>query len=139
MKTLKLVFVIIASAVVMTGVGVLPQRLCFEGGSGYTFYCGTSSQDCKVVKADKSPKTAKIFLKNICGESCEYQKLDIESFLKQYDGEILFKEELSDSVNYYCRADLPYFVELRGERINLHICVRDDTAIVASPIIFGGY
>ena len=51
----------------------------------------------------------------------------------------MFSEELSDSVNYYCTADLPYAVTINGQVINLHICVRADSVKVASPIIFGGY
>ena len=66
-------------------------------------------------------------------------KLDIDGFLSEVNGEIVFCEELSDSVNYYCTADLPYSVELYGREINLHICVRDDGVAVGSPIIFGGY
>ena len=53
--------------------------------------------------------------------------------------EIIFTEELSDSVNYYCKANLPYKVKLYGEEINLHISVRENGVKVASPIIFGGY
>ncbi len=139
MKMVRLLFLIIASLAIFTGVGVLPQRTCFEGGSSYTFYCGDSSKDCKIVKADKNANTVRLFLKDVCGESCEYEDFDLDGFLKQYGGEVLFEEVMSDSVNYYCRANLPYSVSLRGETINLHVCVREDKAIAASPIIFGGY
>lgn len=59
--------------------------------------------------------------------------------MKTVNGEIVFCEKLSDSVNYYCKADLPYSVELYGKTINLHVCIRKDGVKVASPIIFGGY
>ena len=73
------------------------------------------------------------------GEATTYTQLDVAEFLSGVNGRVLFVEELSDSVNYYCAADLPYSAELYGMEINLHISVRDDGVTVASPIIFGGY
>ena len=76
---------------------------------------------------------------DVRGEATSYPSLDIEKFLERTGGEILFEERLSDSVNYYCSADLPYSVQLYGKTVNLHICVRDDGVTVGSPVIFGGY
>lgn len=124
---------------IAAGIGCYSQGPCFKNGSGYTFYCGTSSKDCKVVTVYKNPALEKICLKKICGESTDYENFNLDSFLKDVRGEILITEELSDSVNYYCSANLPYSVNLYGKTINLHISVRGDKARVASPIIFGGY
>ena len=117
----------------------MPQNLCFESGGAYTFYCGTSSADCKVVTVKSFAAFEKLRLKNVCGESTDYENLDLESFLESVGGKVLFTEEFTDGVNYYCSADLPYSVNLYGKEINLHVAVRGDTARVASPIIFGGY
>lgn len=112
----------------------------FNGGKSYRFYVGNTSQNCKEIFTDaaKAPLT-KLFLKDVNGESTTYDKLDLENFLTAVNGEILFTEELSDSVNYYCKANLPYSVILYGEEINLHVCVKKSGVTVASPIIFGGY
>ena len=115
MRAMKLLILAVMSAAILAGVGLLPDRLCFEGGENYTFYCGTSSSDCKTVVADKNAEIQRLLLKEVCGESCRYDSLDLESFLKRYGGEVVFVEELSDSVNYYCKADLPYSVILRGK------------------------
>lgn len=139
MRAIKLLILALMSASILAGVGLLPDRLCFEGGEKYTFYCGTSSSDCKIVVADQNAEIQKLLLKEVCGESCRYDSLDLESFLKRYGGEVVFVEELSDSVNYYCKADLPYSVILRGKEINLHVCVRSEFTVAGSPIIFGGY
>lgn len=119
---------------------VLPQRLLFRGGESYRFYLGDTSVSCREVFADGdiAPLT-RLTLNGVNGESAVYPSLDIDAFLDGVGGEIIFKEELSDSVNYYCKADLPYSVTLYGEEINLHICVKDGSVTVASPIIFGGY
>jgi hypothetical protein len=139
MRLARLLCITISAVFVLAAVALLPQNLCFESGSAYTFYCGTSSADCKVVTVKSFAAFEKLRLKNVCGESTDYKNLDLESFLESVDGKVLFTEEFSDGINYYCSADLPYSVNLYGKEINLHIAVRKDTARVASPIIFGGY
>ncbi len=129
-----------AFALFLCALVLLPQRLAFRGGTRYTFFTGNSSSDCRVVTA--SPESAplvRLTLKEVCGESTLFETLDIDEFLASVNGEILFTESLSDSENYYCRADLPYSVTLYGQEVNLHICVKDSGVTVASPIIFGGY
>ncbi len=126
-------------ALLALALAILPKRLCFDCGESYTFYCGTSSADCKEVTVTKNAAQARLTLKNVCGEATLYSHFDLQNFLKQINGKIVFSETAAGSVNYYCTADLPYSVNLRGASINLHISVRGDTAKVASPIIFGGY
>lgn len=139
MRVAKMCLAAAAAAVVLTAVAVLPKRLCFRMGTQYTFYLGTSSADCREVTVTDNAALARLCLSDICGESTTYESLDVDAFLRDVDGKIVFAEELSDSVNYYCTANLPYSVNLYGTQINLHICVRDGAAKVASPIIFGGY
>ena len=112
---------------------------CLEEGESYSFFCGDTSKNCKVVTVTEGAALKKLTLSDVCGESTVYKELDIEKFLESVNGKIIFTEELSDSTNYYCTADMPYSVELYGTEINLHICVKDDAAVVGSPIIFGGY
>lgn len=130
---------ILCAAVICAALIILPSRVCFEGGENYTFYCGTSSADCREVRSTLNAEVERLLLKSVCGESAEYKKLDMYSFLEKVNGKIVFTEELSDSVNYYCTADLPYSVNINGYKINLHVCVRKNSVKVASPIIFGGY
>lgn len=119
---------------------LLPNRLVFKGGESYRFYLGDTSLSCREVFCDRaSAPLLRLTLKDINGESATYSSLDLDGFLKSVGGEILFTETLEDSVNYYCKANLPYSVELYGKEINLHICVKADGVTVASPIIFGGY
>ena len=139
MQLLRLFFLTISAVFVLTVIAFLPQNLCFESGGAYTFYCGPSSADCKVVTVHNFAAAAKLGLKDVCGESTDYENFDLESFLKSVDGKVVIKEEFSDGVNYYCTANLPYSVNLYDKEINLHVAVRGDTARVASPIIFGGY
>lgn len=139
MRALKLGAIMIIAAAVCAAAVSLPKRTAFESGANYTFYIGSSSSDCKVLTVERNAGLVLLTLSNVCGEATTFSELDIESFLAGVDGEILFEERLSDSVNYYCSADLPYSAELYGRTVNLHICVREGGTTVASPIIFGGY
>ena len=138
-RFIKLLALTIAAGVMLAVITLLGANLCFDGAESYTFFCGDTSKNCREVRVDGNAKLKKLALYDICGESAEYSEFDFESFLKSVNGEVMFVEELSDSVNYYCKADLPYSVNLYGEEINLHICVKDSGVKVGSPIIFGGY
>lgn len=139
MRIAKVFLLTVSLAVVVLALAILPQRLCFDCGESYTFYCGTSSADCKEITVKSSAAQTRLTLKNVCGEATVYSDFDLNEFLKGINGKVVFKEDIDGSVNYYCSADLPYSINLRGAKINLHVCVRGDKAKVASPIIFGGY
>ncbi|MDE7265117.1 MAG: hypothetical protein K2N52_02455 [Clostridia bacterium] len=139
MRFLKLFAVTILAGAVIAAIAILPSRLCFKGAENYTFFCGDTSKNCREISAEENADLLKLALSDVCGECAEYDVLDVAAFLKSVNGKIIFTETLSDSVNYYCKADLPYSVTLYGEEINLHICVKTETVKVASPIIFGGY
>ena len=139
MRAVKTCAMIILAAIVAATAAALPKRTAFECGTSYTFFVGRDSADCRAVTVDLGAQIVRLALADVCGESTVFDRLDIDGFLSEVNGEIVFCEELSDSVNYYCTADLPYSVELYGREINLHICVRDDGVAVGSPIIFGGY
>ncbi len=139
MKVANIALTALLAATVITAIALLPSRLCFSAGESYTFYCGTSSTDCREVTVSGNAALTRLSLTDVCGEATEYAKFDLDTFLDEVGGEIIFTEELSDSVNYYCSANLPYSVKLYGKEINLHVCVRKDGVKVASPIIYGGY
>ncbi len=139
MRIAKAFLLTLSVALVVLALAILPQRLCFDCGESYTFYCGTSSADCKEITVNGSAAQTRLTLKNVCGEATTYSDFNLEQFLKSVNGRVVFSEEVDGSLNYYCTADLPYSLKLRGAEINLHVCVRGDRAKVASPIIFGGY
>lgn len=139
MRAAKISLLIAAAAVVLFALTAFPKRLCFDGGKSYTFYCGTSSSDCREITVNCFAAIERLKLKDVCGEAAVYDDFDLEGFLAGVGGKVIAVEELSDSVNYYCTANLPYSVKLYGTAINLHISVRGNSAKVASPIIFGGY
>lgn len=127
------------AAIILCALAFLPPRVCFSDGENHMFICGTSSADCVEVKPLINAEAERLFLKNVCGESAEYPDFDMQSYLKKVGGKILFCERTEDSVNYYCSAKLPYSVQLKGQTVNLQICVRENGIKLGTPIIFGGY
>ncbi len=137
---IKLIAAICAALLIAAALAVLPQRLAFRGGNSYTFYLGDTSKNCRVVTASgNSAMIKRLTLTGVCGESATYSSFDWEAYLEEVNGKVIFCEELDDSVNYYCEADLPYSVNLYGKSINLHVCVKESGVTVGTPIIFGGY
>ena len=139
MRFLRLFALTLLAGAVIAVIAILPSRLCFKGAESYTFFCGDTSKNCREIKTSDNADGLKLALSDVCGECAVYDVIDIAAFLKSVNGKIKFVETLSDSVNYYCSANLPYKVTLYGEEINLHICVKTGSVTVASPIIFGGY
>lgn len=139
MRFVKLSLATVAAILIIFAIAALPNKICFDGGENYVFYCGTSSADCKTVRANSNAKITRIFLNNVCGEGAEFKELDIDAFLASVGGKIVFSESAAGITNYYCSANLPYSTVLEGAVINLHIAVRENSVKVGSPIIFGGY
>ena len=139
-RAVKLGILLVLAWLVFAAITLSPRRLCFEGGKSYTFFCGTSSADCRevTVSGDKAESTF-LSLLNVCGEAATYENADAEQIIKKLGAKIVAKEEFCDGVNYYCKADLPYSVELFGTEINLHVAVKGESVKVGSPVIFGGY
>ena len=139
MRLIKLLSVTFLAAVVLAAIAILPARLCFKGAESYSFFTGDTSKNFNEVTAQTDAAAKRLTLSEVNGECAEYSEIDLDKLLKEVKGKVIFVEELSDSVNYYCKADLPYSVNLYGEEINLHVSVRKNGVKIASPIIFGGY
>ncbi|MBO5328733.1 MAG: hypothetical protein J6B04_06135 [Clostridia bacterium] len=139
MRLAKRLIFLIAAAIICLSLSSLNKKVCFNGATNNVFYCGNTSKTCKEVKLETPLCFALLLGENVCGESAEYEELNVNEFLDKVNGKIVFCERLLDSVNYYCKADLPYSVNLYGEEINLHICVKQSGIKVGTPIIFGGY
>ncbi len=141
MQAAKMFCILIISAAVMAVCAIAPVRTCFADAETYTFFCGTSSADCREIRTAENFSLTKALLNDVCGECAVYsaENFVLEDFLANYNAEVIFIETLTDSVNYYCTADLPYSTRLYGRQISLHVCVKDGAVLAASPIIFGGY
>ena len=141
MRAAKLCAVAISAILLILIFAALPKKLCFDssGAVSYTFFCGNTSANCREVDGGSNAGLKRMFLSDVCGESATYKQFDLNKFLADVNGEILFEERVAGTVNYYLSADLPYSVKIGGYTVNAHVCVRADSVKVGSPIIFGGY
>lgn len=109
----------------------------FPRGEKYTFYQGTSSSP---MAETEFPLLTKLRLNGAKGESTVYEG-DCYSFLKEeFQAVLLWEEEAANVKNFYLySARLPGGVEINGRLVNLHIAVREESTVVGTPLIFGGY
>ena len=105
-----------------------------------TFYLYTASSQALMKK-----ELSFFDLFHVRGESVELTGTNVdERFVQElvfrYGGEILFLEEASGCISYYCFT--PKFsggVCVNGQRVNLHVAIGNGRGVVGSPIIFGGF
>ena len=70
----------------------------------------------------------------------EEPKRGIKKILKELNATVLFEEEVDGVRSYYCRArGLFKGIQINGVTVNLHIAVKENSVVVGTPIIFGGY
>lgn len=124
-----LVCALLAFFVALCNVSVFPNEEKTE------YYLYSASSQAKIVK-----DVNLLDLLYVKGEKIETKETDIELLLARYKASVVFEEKFKDKVAYYCYSpNLKTPVCLDGKFINLQIVVKRDSAILASPLVFGGY
>lgn len=109
----------------------------FEKGTGYEFYCGTSSAE---IVVSEDPALTKFLRPDVKGECAYYEGNCYGELKERFHAKLLFSERLSGIVNYYLYSpDLGGGVEIGGKRVNLHIAVGGGRTAAGTPLIFGGF
>ncbi len=121
------------------------SRLSFLSGERAYYLDSASSQS--LVKTQLAPwDVFRVKGESVCftitGEKAEKEEKEsfARSLVECYGGEILFIEEIGDTVSYY--AYVPKWgkgLALYGKQVNLHIAVSKENCKVGTPIIFGGF
>ena len=124
-----LVCVVLAFFVVLCNVSAFPNEEKTE------YYLYSASSQAKIVK-----DVNLLDLLYVKGEKIETKETDVEFLLAKYKASVVFEEKFEDKVAYYCYSpNLKTPVRIDGKFINLQIVVKRDSAILASPLVFGGY
>jgi len=132
------IIVVLASALCVLFVYALSSSPAFQKGERYEFYLGASSSS-KIV-CSENPSLDKLLLGDVAGESVRYESGCAEELLLKYNAEILFTEEVSGIVNYYCSSPcFTHGVALNGYCVNLHIASDGERTAAGTPLIFGGF
>lgn len=76
------------------------------------------------------------------GESCKIpvKEFDFDKFIEYFSAEKVITETLSGTTSYYFTSEkLKNYVLINGQKINLHIAINNEYAVIGYPIIYGGY
>jgi hypothetical protein len=138
MRAIKIGASLLAAIFLLFAFTLMQNKLLFQGGENYTFYVGNNSSNCQIIYSD-TPAITKLTLDRLCGECAYFESINASDLIESLNAQVVFVEVVDDSTNYYCSAPLPYSISLYGKTINLHVCVKGDVVVAASPIIFGGY
>ncbi len=123
-----------ASAAVLAGaVFLLHLSPAFGGAVRYEYY-GAPSSNGEIVCSEEP------LLLAAAGESAVYEGDCYEALRARFCAELVFCEEAAGVTSYYLFSPfLGQGVRVAGERINLHIAVRDGQTAAGTPLIFGGF
>ncbi len=137
---LKKLGVIFSLIIILTGIAIFNAQPIFgKLSNNYQVYLEDASSLALIKRV-----TAREFysLRGVKGESVELSldSFDLENILKQFGAEIKFTEQTADSQIYYAYSpNIKYLKKVKGEKINLHIVIAQDRAVLGSPLIFGSF
>ena len=108
----------------------------FDGDKEYYLYSPSSQAQIK-------SEVSILEMPFIRGESvrltCQADVV-LETVLSKYSASVVKVEEFCDGVSYYCYSPkLKKGIVIDGVMINLQIAVKDESVVMGTPIIFGGY
>lgn len=115
--------------------------LMFDKADYYVFSTGGGSA-AKMISAEQiRAAEVKRSIKKTDGESAYYLNTDNSAeLLNKYRAKVVFCQTVDGIYNIYAYTDkFDGYLVLEGKRVNLHIAVTDNSTVIGSPIIFGGY
>lgn len=132
-------FTVLACLIISTYAVFISKTPIFDGYSNTCEVYFSSASDGNLLNG----VTRKDFfsLNNVKGQAFFVEKnFDVQSFLKKYNAQILFGEEIDGGISYYCYSKLiPYSATVKHKRVNIQIYRKNDGVKVGSPIIFGSF
>lgn len=99
-------------------------------------YDGYSSQ-CKI---QVNSNLQYLFNFKRCGEAVEVDFTDYQKILSEFSATVKFTENAEGITSFYAYSPkIKTYILLKGERINLHIALRNAGMKIGSPLIFGSF
>lgn len=139
-----LLFLLTAAAIaVVIGLGVYMLNACklraIEGERVFYLHSQTS-QGLRKTELELRDY-AHITGESVCftrGE--ESAETLAQGIAEKYSAEILFTEEASGVLSFYCYTPIwDNGILVDGQTVNLHIAVAEEQCVVGTPMIFGGF
>lgn len=81
------------------------------------------------------------YIKGECARfAIENDEKDLQALIAHYNAEIVRIEQFNGGTSYYCYSNkLKTPILLDGAHVNLHIVVKENELLIATPLVFGGY
>lgn len=76
------------------------------------------------------------------GESCvlPISEFNLDEIIKYFCAEKVITERINGTVSYYfISPKLKTCENIKGKKVNLHIAINNEYAVLGTPIIYGGY
>ncbi len=131
---------VLAITVIFIGLAFSSVKPIFENyASDFEVYLNDASSLAQIEKVDKIEY---YFQRGVKGESVQLSLngFSLENLLEEFDAEIKFSEQTSDSEIYYAYSPkIRFKKQVKGQTVNLHVVLTKDRAILGSPLIFGSF
>lgn len=117
------------------------RKPLFYNGEGWYTVCMGEGSSGKIEGFSTAEIENYYLYKNIKGQSLTTRDKDyIDDFLKKYDCELLFTEEVEGVVTqYYYSPKISTYKPVNGKRVNVQTATRECFFTIGSPLIYGGY
>ncbi len=67
-------------------------------------------------------------------------KFSLESFIDEFNGEIIFQEKIDEGISYYgYSSEIKYRKIMNGRAVNFHVFIGENSVTVGAPIIYGSF
>lgn len=138
----RLIFACVVAGALAFGLFLFNAFPLNELDGAHTYYLYSPSSQAQMQTA-LCPFDA-LFL---TGESVSFSKPQgktdeeiIQTLVKQFNAEIVAKEEICGEVSYYAFSpNLQGGAFVQGVRVNLHIALSKEQCAVGTPVVFGGF
>ena len=108
-----------------------------EYAENYKICLGDGASSAEFVDVSKRQYA---FYDEIRGESCIIDEMDAEKFFDEFGAKILFTEQTEQQISYYGYCPkIKRSVIICGKRVNVHLSLSKNRAVVGSPIIYGSF
>ena len=108
----------------------------FDGNFEVYREFSSSTDNIQSVKKEQM-----LFMIGKKGEGCFLSNnMSIFEILKKLNADVVFEEEILEGKSYYCYSkDIKHKTMVKGEVINLQVCISQKGVKIGTPLIYGSF
>ena len=137
---LKKALTIVCCALVISFAWVISSQAVFSSFSSKTEVYQRKNSSCADVTSISNEQLPLSFYRYGEAVTFDGKNFRLEEILDAFNASLKFTEQTEFGVSYYAYSkDLKYSCLVKGEKINLHVFINQDSVKLGSPILFGSY